>query len=257
LTPALLLVLLVGLAAVWLERSDRLPEPISTIVREAEVRVLDPILKDLGIELPSAGSSPPVPDESLDLAEARGLLEQLRVEPEHNSDYRREDWPHWLDLDGNCLDAREEVLIAESVTPASLSRNGCRVLAGRWTDPYTGETLTKPAEIDIDHVVALEEAHGSGGHAWTRERRAAFANDLSDPRALVAATASANRAKGSLGPEDWLPPDPRARCRYVADWIVIKARWDLSMDERERISVGNILTACTTGPVTTSGISRR
>jgi hypothetical protein len=41
-----------------------------------------------------------------------------------------------------------------------------------------------------------------------------------------------------------LPPDPSYRCRYVADWITVKARWQLSMDESERAAVENILDAC-------------
>ena len=65
-----------------------------------------------------------------------------------------------------------------------------------------------------------------------------------DPRCLVAVTAAADRAKGASGPEEWLPPDPLYRCRYVADWIAVKARWQLSMDESERAAVKNILDAC-------------
>jgi hypothetical protein len=129
--------------------------------------------------------------------------------------------------------------------PAKLGQKGCRVLGGRWVDVYTSEVITDPALPDVDHVIALDEAHSSGGHAWSRKRRAAFANDLSDPRTLVAVSAGSNRAKGSQGPEDWLPPDRGYWCRYVADWIAIKARWELTMDERERAAAGNILDACT------------
>jgi hypothetical protein len=149
------------------------------------------------------------------------------------------------------------VLVAESLDPAVLSRDGCRVLKGRWLDAYTGETLTDPGTVDIDHVIALEEAYGSGGHAWNRERRAAFANDLSDGRTLIAVSASANRAKGAQGPEEWLPPQLAYRCRYVVDWIAIKVRWELSMDERERVTVGNILEACVAAGSTTSSINLR
>jgi hypothetical protein len=178
------------------------------------------------------------------LAEARGALARIRVEPERRAGYRREDWPHWIDVDGNCLTAREEVLVAESDPPARLSADRCTVVGGRWIDPYTGQVITDPRLVDIDHVVALQEAHDSGGHAWPRERRAAYANDLGDPRSLVAASREANRAKGAKGPEEWLPPDPDARCRYVVDWILIKARWELSMDESERVAVGNNLADC-------------
>jgi hypothetical protein len=256
-TPALLVALLIGFFAVWLEHSNWLPEPAAELVRQAETQVLVPILKELGFNLPSREVPSVIPDESLDLDQARTLLAGIRIEPEMNENYEREAWPHWLDLDGNCLNAREEVLVAESLDPAVLSRDGCRVLKGRWLDAYTGETLTDHATIDIDHVIALEEAHGSGGHGWNRERRAAFANDLSEGRSLIAVSAAANRAKGAQGPEEWLPPQAGYRCRYVVDWIAIKARWELSMDERERVSVGNILEACVAAGSTTSSVNPR
>ena len=73
------------------------------------------------------------------------------------------------------------------------------------------------------------------------------ARDLGDPRTLVAVPREANRAKSAQGPEDWLPPDPAHRCRYVADWVAVKARWGLAMDERERVAVGDRLAACARG----------
>lgn len=217
LTPGLLLILLVGCLAVWLERADRLPEPAAAIVREAEAAILAPVFKELGIELPRTTQTPVVPDGNIDIGEARTLLGRVRVEAELREGYERSDWPHWLDLDHDCRNRREKVLMAESLEPPLMSRDGCRVLKGRWRDLYTGETVSDPAGLDIDHVVALEEAHGSGGHAWDCERRAAFANDLTDARSLIAVTAAANRAKGAQGPEDWLPPDQGDRCRYVVD----------------------------------------
>jgi hypothetical protein len=104
--------------------------------------------------------------------------------------------------------------------------------------------VSEPRELDVDHFVPLAEAHRSGGRAWDRERRAAFANDLRDPRSLIAVTASANRSKGDKGPEEWLPPDASYRCRYAADWVAVKAEWELSMDERERVTVGRLLEEC-------------
>ncbi len=250
LTPGLVVVLVVGFLAVWLERSGSLPGPVAEVVRQAETAVLAPVLRELGLGGPEV---PPVePGDGFDPGQARAQLARIRVEPERKRGYAREDWPHWLDEDRNCLDTRGEVLAAESLEPPRLGPDGCRVVAGRWLDRYTGETVTDPGALDVDHVVALEEAHGSGGHAWTRERRAAFANDLRDPRSLIAVSAAANRAKGAQGPEAWLPPDRRDRCRYVADWIGVKARWDLAMDESERVAVGNLVEACAAALETTA-----
>lgn len=182
--------------------------------------------------------------DRIDFDQTQRLLDGLRVEPELRRGYEREAWPHWIAADHECLNAREQVLIRDARRPAKLSDNGCAVVAGEWIDPYTGESITDPRLVDIDHRVPLEEAYGSGGHTWTRERRTAYANDLTDPLTLVVTGRDSNRAKGAKGPEEWLPPKRDGICLYVADWIAVKARWDLSMDERERVTVGNILADC-------------
>ncbi len=249
-TPLVALVLLAGVLAVGLERAGWLPDPVSRVVRGVETAVLAPLLQELGVDWPGGSAPPPMPrtaDDRAAVAQALEALEGIPVETEHRAGYAREDWPHWRDADGDCLDARQEVLAAESVERARLARDGCSVASGLWRAPFTGETVTDPGALDVDHMVPLQEAHDSGGWAWDRERRAAYANDLADPRTLVAVAAGANRAKGAEGPEDWLPPDPAYRCRYAADWVEVKARWELSMDERERVSVGNLLRSCAEG----------
>ncbi len=82
----------------------------------------------------------------------------------------------------------------------------------------------------------LPRRTASGGRGWDRDRRAAYANNLGDTRTLIAVSATANRAKGNQGPEKWLPPVAAYQCRYAADWVAVKARWSLSMDERERVT---------------------
>jgi 5-methylcytosine-specific restriction endonuclease McrA len=147
--------------------------------------------------------------------------------------YRRSDWRHWIDADHDCQDTRQEVLIAESEVPVEFAdARHCRVRRGRWTCPYTGRVVTDPAELDIDHVVPLENANASGGWRWSPERRREYANDLRDPEHLVAVLASANRQKGSKGPDAWLPSNEHYRCAYVTDWIAIQKRWatDLHRD---------------------------
>lgn len=242
----LVAVLLLATATVTLERAGWLPEPVAHAVRSAE-GWLEPLLRQAGIELPppsgpGAGTRPA--DERAAVLEALTLLDGVPVAAERPRGYDREGWRHWLDVDGDCQDARQEVLAAESLEAARLGPDGCRVTDGPWRDAYTGEAVRDPGDLDVDHMVPLAEAHRSGGHAWSQERRAAFANDLGDARTLIAVSASANRSKGDQGPEEWLPPAAAYRCRYAADWVAVKARWSLSMDERERVTVSNLLRNC-------------
>lgn len=158
--------------------------------------------------------------------------------------YRRSLYRHWIDADRDCQDAREEVLIAESVGPVELDRVGCRVRVGRWIDAYTGATLTTPGALDIDHMVPLAEAHRSGANRWTPEQRRDYANDLTSPDTLIAVSARANRSKGDKDPARWLPPDRSAHCWYVRTWQAVKARYALASDDAELAAIARVRASC-------------
>jgi len=96
--------------------------------------------------------------------------------------------------------------------------------------------------LDIDHFIPLKEAWDSGAWAWSSAQRQKFANDMSDPRSLIAVTAGQNRSKGDKDLSNWLPPRSEALCTYVTNWVAVKARWKLSMDPSEWGRAKNILT---------------
>jgi hypothetical protein len=166
--------------------------------------------------------------------------------------YDRGLYKHWTDVDRDCQDTRQEVLIAESVRPVTLDARRCKVVSGEWHDPYTGRVFTNPADLDIDHMVPLAEAHASGGDAWPTDRRQAYANDLSDPNTLVAVSASANRSKGDKDPAKWMPANVAFRCTYVRVWAEVKLRWSMGMDAAERQAVAGMLHDCDDTPLVAS-----
>jgi hypothetical protein len=180
------------------------------------------------------------------------LLASITVENEYTSGYERELFPHWKDLDGNGCDTREEVLIRDSLTKAQVDPFGCVVVAGDWLSPYDGARWSDKGDIDIDHVVALKEAWDSGAWAWTTSQRTLFANDLSDPRTLLAVTDSVNQSKSDKDPSNWLPPLASYHCTYIADWVAVKARWKLSMDQSEYGRVKKLVDSCGGSSVATS-----
>ena len=161
------------------------------------------------------------------------LLGEIRIVPEHDSGYSRDDWRHWIDSDGDGCDTRQEVLETESIEPVSHQTGRCRVSDGAWISPYDNQDFTNPSDLDIDHLVPLAEAHESGGWAWDSDTRRAYANDLSDARHLIAVSATSNRSKGAKDPNNWLPSNESYHCQYVSDWIAVKYRWTLAMDESE------------------------
>ena len=192
------------------------------------------------LEMPTPAREPATPA-------ADGLVLQVAVAPEaaNRPEYDRDEWRHWIDEDRDCQNARQEVLIEESSTPAVLDPdNECRVLSGSWVGPYTGLAVNDPTELDIDHMVPLENAHRSGAWSWDRGRKREYANYLGYEDHLIAATSRANRSKGSRGPEEWRPPLESYWCDYALDWIAIKNSWDLTVSEREYVALNEMLDAC-------------
>ena len=144
--------------------------------------------------------------------------------------YDRSDWKHWVDDDGDCQDARQEVLIEESLDEVTFETDEqCRVETGRWWAPHLGHHLGNPSHIDVDHYVPLKNVHDSGGWAWTPEMKEEYANYLGEENHLIALSSRHNRSKGARGPEEWAPPDNSLWCDYATDWAEIKEKWELTM----------------------------
>ena len=160
------------------------------------------------------------------------LLDGLVVVRERWNGYDRDLFVHWTDEDADGCDTRREVLLRDARSGLRLGDGSeCRIVSGVWYSAYDGEWVVgSPAGLHVDHVVPLQEAWDSGAHAWSPGRRRAFANDLDG---LAAVTAGINEAKGADDPSLWMPPNTDYRCAYIASWIAIKARWELTVDRRE------------------------
>jgi hypothetical protein len=158
--------------------------------------------------------------------------------------YRRDEWPHWLDLDGDGCDAREQVLRATSEIPVPPAA-GCKVTTGRWTSAYDGQVITEGPKVDMDHVVPLAEAFRSGGDRWSTDQRARFAND---PAELWPVSAASNRSKGDDPPDQWRPPDRASWCTYARRWVAVKVAYKLTATTAERDALGQMLDTCPAAP---------
>jgi hypothetical protein len=177
-----------------------------------------------------------------------GRLYGIRIEPESNSPpYKRSLYRHWIKVPGTCFTVRDAVLAEESTVPVTTTAGAsgrCIVATGQWHDPYLGRIHTTAAGMDVDHVVALKEAHVSGGHSWSPAKRQSFANNMTDPSHLIAVDGPENRRKGDKDPAKYLPPNVVYRCQYIAIWIHIKRSGDLSMDQAEAAKVREVKDDC-------------
>ncbi|MBM6699661.1 HNH endonuclease [Bifidobacterium pullorum subsp. saeculare] len=150
------------------------------------------------------------------------------------------------DEDGNGCDVRDDVL-ARDLTDVTFRRGSCIVESGVLDDPYTGRTIhfqrgrATSAAVQIDHVVALENAWQSGARDWDQATRYRFGNDMGN---LLAVDGPANSEKGSASAAYWLPTNGAYRCDYVARQIAVKAEYALSVTSAERDAMRAVLHTC-------------
>ena len=161
------------------------------------------------------------------------LLASLRMAPEADTGVYSRDafgYPE-AGTDSRGCNTRARVLIRDSTVPAQVAYPGCKVVAGRWIDSYTGTTYEDPAKVSIDHLVPLRESARSGAATWPAEKLVAFGNDVGRVEALKVIGGSGNASKGDKDPAKWKPPLRSAWPAYARAWLTVKIAYDLAADQ--------------------------
>ena len=150
----------------------------------------------------------------------------LPVAGEYGSGYDRDDWgPHNSDI--------------------------CRGASGT-SDPYTGTPIDT---CNVDHVVALHEAHESGGWEWPASTKRQFSQD---PANHVASRACVNQSKGADDIFEWSNADiarssacgggytvtAAGRCFLAVTTVAVKSEWGLAVDQAEADALSATLARC-------------
>ena len=128
-------------------------------------------------------------------------------------------------------------------------------------DPSATPTWTKPSddvasrEITLDHHVALQDAHISGGCDWSETMKNDFS---SDPDNLNPTTRSFNSSKGSRTPDQLtgiasnIIDTDGEKCDYATQHDEVKSKYNLTMTESESTTVADWLSQCTANTSTAS-----
>ncbi len=173
-----------------------------------------------------------------------------------SSDRKDHDWAGSADGKHAAYNTRDLVLDRD-LSGTTHKANG-RVATGTLDpEPYTGGTVhfvqgkANKAEggsasatddgIQIDHVVAYAEAYNSGLKDRTEEQRDAY---YTDPDVLLAVQARANNAKKDADAAGWMPSWDAFRCDYAALQIGIKAKYSLTVDQKEHDALASTLAQC-------------
>lgn len=131
----------------------------------------------------------------------------------------------WPDVDRDCQDLRQELLIMYSLTPVAFKTSReCRVKTGRWFSPYSNTIHEEPFDLDVEHIVPLAWAYKHGASEWSTAEKVMLATDLDN---LLLVRKKENRSKGAKGPDRWMPPHGRYHAEYMYRWNRIVTKYGL------------------------------
>ena len=146
------------------------------------------------------------------------MLQALRASAEDRcTDYDRGDYPY-----------------SQALEQQIVSRMGGLIYA-----PYTGTHFASTDDTEIEHMVALSEAHDSGMCAASASRRRELASELAN---LTLASPAVNREKSGRDVAEWTPP--LNQCWFAASTIAVRHEYGLTVDQRERDALETILRGC-------------
>ena len=160
------------------------------------------------------------PGQAVGLDTLRGLV----IAPEHRcSPYDRDDYRYSQSVEAQIVAA----------------------MGGRVYGPYTGRYFLSTRHTDIEHIVAVSEAHDSGLCAADQSVRHRFASDLLN---LTLATPEVNRCssagKCAHDAAEWMPA--MNKCWFVSRVIAVKFKYSLTVDRDEAVALQRVLSDCTT-----------
>jgi hypothetical protein len=126
-------------------------------------------------------------------------------------------------------------------------RDSCKVDTGVLYDPYSAKVINfkygvgTSIAVQIDHVVALNDAWQKGAQKIGAAKRYAFYND---PLNLLAVDGPTNSSKSDKDASAWLPPNKSYRCAYVARQIAVKLKYQIWVIQAEKSAMQRVLQTC-------------
>ncbi len=128
---------------------------------------------------------------------------------------------------------RKDYAYSQSVEPKIAEQ------LGKIISPYTGECFSNLRQTQIEHIVAIYEAHKSGLCSADMATRRAFGSDLLN---LTLAAPSVNRKKGAKDATEWMPQ--RNSCWFAHRVLQVRLKYQLTIDRREADALEAVLAAC-------------
>jgi hypothetical protein len=119
---------------------------------------------------------------------------------------------------------------------------------------FTGAANRSIPVLSVANVVTVREAWESGAWAWSASKRRSFINDRADVSVLALVIAASSRQRGDKDPAGWMPSTNTNTCAYLSNWVAVKTKWGLAMDQRELTAVKSAFVRQCSTPATSSSV---
>ena len=120
---------------------------------------------------------------------------------------------------------------------------------------FTSAVSRSVAAASVANIVTVREAWESGAWAWSASKRKSFMNDRADMTMLALVRATSVQQRGDKDPAGWMPSTSNSICAYLGNWVAVKTKWGLAMDQREFVAVKTAFTQRCSTPTTTSSVA--
>ena len=120
---------------------------------------------------------------------------------------------------------------------------------------FTGTVSQSVSALSVANIVTAREAWQSGAWAWNASKRKSFMNDRADLTMLALVRATSVQQRGDQDPAGWMPNTSNSLCAYLKNWVAVKTKWGLAMDQREFSAVKTTFTQRCSISTTTSSIA--
>ena len=120
---------------------------------------------------------------------------------------------------------------------------------------FTSAVSRSVAAASVANIVTVREAWQSGAWAWSASKRKRFMNDRADKTMLALVRATSVQQRGDKDPAGWIPSTSNSICVYLGNWVAVKTKWGLAMDQREFVAVKTAFTQRCSTPTTTSSVA--
>jgi hypothetical protein len=105
---------------------------------------------------------------------------------------------------------------------------------------FTGTANKSIPAMSVANVVTIREAWESGAWAWSASKRKSYINDRANVNVLPLVLTASAQLRRDKDPASWIPNTVANTCVYLSNWVSVKNKWGLTMDQREFNAVKSV-----------------